>query len=228
MKIKAINNYVIVSLMALSSNFSYAQDSTIADRVLYPSYVYAGLYQSFSNAFEKNSLIHQAPKKIYSAQIGIGMLSYNRLDLELAINYKPNTSIIYDASSYNIQFGYKSTSAILNLRYNIPLESKINPYVKLGAGVACNKSNNYIYSESSFSNTYYGRSNYNFAWLAGFGLEFKNSSTISSFIEYNYFDRGIIRTKSDYINNIGITGSYDPKQGKATENNILLGIKYNF
>ena len=130
-------------------------------------------------------------------------------------------------------WSYKSDTIMLNLAMDLMVTSRITPYARIGAGVSMIKPGTYtlvqVSNGSTITRYYPSQNNRTFTWQAGFGLNFRASSTFSTEIEYMFINRGSMETLPYYIRaSNGKTKSDKAKKGYLLDHAVTIGLKVNF
>jgi opacity protein-like surface antigen len=118
---------------------------------------------------------------------------------------------------------------MLNLITNLVQDSKITPYIKLGAGVASNKAHDYVQTnDSTETSTYPGETKRNFAWQLGAGLNTTLNDKFDVDFSYAYLDRGKVQTKAYFNNELNSNNPDAAKNVRLLDHTFTIGVKFKF
>lgn len=170
----------------------------------------------------------------YTTGFSVGRKFQERFAVELEYMYRgKNTSRSYDASSNpgdnNSYWSASSNTFMTNLSADLIEHSKITPYVKAGLGMSVNKAYDYVYYDDIGTSTYSGKSQNQFAWQAGAGLNMETTEMLDTQLQYMFIDRGRIKTKENYVtSNDGETVSSSARTGRLREHVVTAGLTVKF
>lgn len=172
----------------------------------------------------------------YTTGFSVGRKFQERFAVELEYMYRgKNTSRSYDASSNagdnNSYWSASSNTFMTNLSADLIEHSKITPYVKAGIGMSVNKAYDYVYYDDDVvgTSTYSGKTQNQFAWQAGAGLNMKTTEMLDTQLQYMFIDRGRIKTKENYVtSNNGETVSSSARTGRLREHVVTAGLTIKF
>jgi len=163
------------------------------------------------------------------------------VELEYMHRNKNNTSAAVLNGTGSNAWGVKSDTLMLNLSADLITDSKVRPYVKIGAGISKNTPSTFTNTDYSVSpivstNTYSGKKENKFAWQVGFGVDVETSPMFITQLQYMYINRGKIKTSSDYTSTVTNNGetlatvqsSGTAYTGKLQDHVITLGVKIKF
>jgi opacity protein-like surface antigen len=174
----------------------------------------------------------------YIAGIELGRKITDVFAVGVEYNYKGKTNFVMTDSPYSdgvssYTWGARSDTIMFNVSADLMQNSKITPYVKLGAGISRNASYNYVTTDTKTSGknnitTYPGKSTTNFAWQAGFGFNVDHNERISTDISYSFMNRGKVKTKEYFNTKRGGVIPRDAKSVRIRDHAIAIGLKIKF
>lgn len=165
------------------------------------------------------------------ALIGVKFHKILSIDLEYMHRGKNKTQDSTPGETNNpTSWSAESDTLMLNLSIDIMTNSRATPYLRGGAGMAFNQSYTYtIYDTETESNSYYpGKTTNNFAWNAGFGVNFEATPVILTELEYMFVNRGEIKTQPYYLNESGEQFNLPPIHAHLSDHVITFGMKIKF
>ncbi len=190
-------------------------------------------------ALQGNTVLQNATAATtYVGGIAVGKRFMDKFSVDLEYMNRGKSKIRDYASNgdaYN-QWGYRSDSLMLNLSLDIgKISSDFTPYVKLGAGVSRNKSDNfidYVAGSNGGTTTYNGKTINQFAWQIGTGVNFSITPMYDTQVQYMFVNRGKIETATRSIS-VPATGNTVSKSvvaqtGKLQDHIITIGIRLKF
>lgn len=180
-------------------------------------------------AFKRDSDIPQRPDVNYAIDLGVGREIFSRFRLGLDYQYKPAKKIRYHVGEGEIkEWGYKSQMFLVRASYDLLENPFFSPYILAAGGISLLAPSDYYFTDNTgVKVTYKAKSSKNFAWKLGLGIRLRSWRRLDTFIEYNYINRGVIKTKPEYTFD-STTVSANPKKGDAKSHNLAIGISYNF
>jgi opacity protein-like surface antigen len=172
----------------------------------------------------------------YTVGASAGMKFMDRFGVELEYMYRGKSDIdssltVNDQVSAN-SWDVSANTVMLNMTADLLTGYAVRPYVKLGAGASSNIAADYVYTSNGSTTTWKGKTQTEFAWQAGFGVNIATSKMIDTNIEYTYVDRGQFKTGTDTTlvsSSGGVTyGTAAAKTGKMRDQVVTIGLKFKF
>ncbi len=158
--------------------------------------------------------------------LGLEYSYRSKSSFDMAEQYTPTAQDGYQKS--NSTWAVSSDVFMLNLTTNLVQDAKMTPYIKVGAGVARNKSHDYVQTDETTQPTIFpGTTKNNFAWQLGAGLNVAMNDRFDVDFAYSYLNRGKVTTKAYQLNNLTIT-SDTAKYVKLADHSFTIGIKFKF
>lgn len=165
----------------------------------------------------------------------------DRLALEFEYMYRSKSDVTADvypeSGPTKATWGAKSDTFMLNIGVDIIKHNLLRPYVKVGLGYSRNYAQDYV--TQSYNNAgsitrterYTGKTNNEFSWQVGTGLNMTLNKHFDVNIEYMYVDRGKIETENAYSFDAPNSNGFQTSEslnGKLVDNVFTVGLKLKF
>lgn len=232
---KLVKPIVATLLLPLSASAMSFGDGPKSDT----DYFYAGLKTGAvipGNTQGNSDLQSVTGNSTYTVGASAGMKFMDRFAVELEYMYRGKSDIDssskVDVATSSNSWDVSANTFMFNMTADLLTGYAVRPYVKLGAGASSNKAADYVYTSNSSSETWKGKTQTEFAWQAGFGVNIATSKMIDTNIEYTYVDRGEFKTGTDVTlvsSNGAVTSSTQAaKTGKMRDQVVTVGLKFKF
>lgn len=185
---------------------------------------------------ENNNASISSAKTTYIGSIEVGRKFYDRVSLSLEYKYFAKTKFNINNSftstnSFDHSWSVRSDTFMVNLAVDLIEHDNIAPYLKVGAGVSRNKSNEYkieatnLTSKVVTSTSWTGKTVNRFAWQIGAGIDLKTSELLITNLSYNFVNRGKFET------NFATDPSINSNKNQYTnlqDHVFTVGVKFKF
>jgi|GEM_PF-2359935 len=165
----------------------------------------------------------------------------DRIAVEFEYMYRSKSDVTADSYQQqgpgNNTWGAKSDTFMLNIGVDIIKHRLLRPYVKAGLGYSRNHAQDYVSiitnntSEQTRTTRYSGRTNNEFAWQVGTGLNMTLNKHFDINLEYMYVDRGKIETENGRYYEVASNSGFQTVEslnGNLIDNVFTVGLKLKF
>jgi len=229
--------YNLVKPTALSLLFT-APLACIASAESLNNYVTvkAGLSQSTELSGSKFNFGTGKPTYIAGIAVGRKFMDHFGVELEYMHSgnrkYKSTSGFTSGSPDGSRSWGVMTDSFMLNFSADLPTESTITPYVKVGLGASRNSADKLIFTSINAgptnSYTYAKKAKTNFAYQGGAGLNVALNPRSDVQLEYMFINRGKMESNAGYRNHLGDLSNTSALKAQLYEHIATIGLKIKF
>ena len=232
---KLVKPIVATLLLPLSASAMSLGEGPKSDT----DYFYAGLKTGAvipGNTQGNSDLQSVTGNTSYTVGVSAGMKFMDRFAAELEYMYRGKSDIdsstTLNSTVSTQSWDVSANTFMFNMTADLLTGYAVRPYVKLGAGASSNKAADYVYKTNGTMTTWKGKTQTEFAWQAGFGVNIATSKMIDTNIEYTYVDLGEFKTETGATltaSNGEVTSvNQAAKTGKMRDQVVTIGLKFKF